>query len=150
MVLVIPQLCGHGQPFAYVARKFVGRGNNTSDQQRPRVVKNGNFLKQVKLLQTDSKIKLVVESPNEETITLSIFILYHEFATTSVVVHCHLSNNRKMLSSKFDFNPFLNHHHHHHDHYENGLEVSGTSNAIDPHYGVEKRLVPSGPNPLHH
>ncbi|KAK8692693.1 hypothetical protein V6N13_070300 [Hibiscus sabdariffa] len=51
------------------------------------------------------------------------------------------SSNRKLLANKFDFTPFLHHHHHH-------LKHSG--NEIDPRYGVEKRLVPTGPNPLHH
>ncbi|KAG7586966.1 hypothetical protein ISN45_Aa02g022090 [Arabidopsis thaliana x Arabidopsis arenosa] len=54
---------------------------------------------------------------------------------------------RRALAVKtFDFTPFL--------------KDSGRSNhwkdlppggsEIDPRYGVEKRLVPSGPNPLHH
>lgn len=82
--------------------------------------------------------------------------------------------NRKMLSSSssipstsssgtttFDFTPFYRHHHHkhhghhHHRHYYNPEPPppgGGTNNGheIDPRYGVEKRLVPTGPNPLHH
>ena len=77
--------------------------------------------------------------------------------------------SRKVLASSFDFTPFLNHQHqrqqeeeqHHkkrsrpssspdmpersHD------EAAGDKeNEIDPRYGVEKRRVPTGPNPLHH
>ncbi|WOH07745.1 hypothetical protein DCAR_0727178 [Daucus carota subsp. sativus] len=63
---------------------------------------------------------------------------------------------RKALATKFDFTPFYrnkNHHrkHHHrknspgHMHREPAAE-----SEIDPRYGVDKRLVPTGPNPLHH
>ncbi|CAN0876521.1 CLAVATA3/ESR (CLE)-related protein 12 [Linum grandiflorum] len=67
------------------------------------------------------------------------------------------NNYRKVLSTKFDFTRFLKpspprggHHHHHRDH--KGLADHGDQqgNEIDPRYGVDKRLVPSGPNPLHH
>ncbi|CAA0333741.1 unnamed protein product [Arabidopsis thaliana] len=54
---------------------------------------------------------------------------------------------RRALAVKtFDFTPFLkdlrrsNH--------RKALPAGGSE--IDPRYGVEKRLVPSGPNPLHH
>ncbi|KAI3785624.1 hypothetical protein L1987_44748 [Smallanthus sonchifolius] len=47
-------------------------------------------------------------------------------------------------STEFDFTPFIHgHQHQHHQHPARGLE-------IDPRYGVEMRLVPTGPNPLHH
>ncbi|KAG9137141.1 hypothetical protein Leryth_011961 [Lithospermum erythrorhizon] len=36
------------------------------------------------------------------------------------------------------------HHHKHRGH------APSRGTEIDPLYGVEKRLVPSGPNPLHH
>ncbi|KAL0296772.1 UNVERIFIED_CONTAM: CLAVATA3/ESR (CLE)-related protein 13 [Sesamum calycinum] len=55
-----------------------------------------------------------------------------------------IPTHRKALASKFDFTPFLNSHHHRH---HRGLPPG---NEIDPRYGVEKRLVPTGPNPLHH
>lgn len=52
------------------------------------------------------------------------------------------------------------HHHHHHRHHADqrwnwhGVippSAGGEGDeAIDPRYGVQKRLVPSGPNPLHH
>ncbi|KAG9449554.1 hypothetical protein H6P81_009519 [Aristolochia fimbriata] len=52
------------------------------------------------------------------------------------------------------------HHHHHHQHRHHGqhsssspvvvAEPGGDPHEIDPRYGVEKRLVPTGPNPLHH
>ncbi|MCL7050210.1 hypothetical protein MKW94_001855 [Papaver nudicaule] len=72
-----------------------------------------------------------------------------------------------MLSSSsetFDFSPFYKHHHHkhhghhHHHHYyynpepppPGGTNDNNNGHEIDPRYGVEKRLVPTGPNPLHH
>ncbi|KAL7608735.1 CLAVATA3/ESR (CLE)-related protein 12 [Lactuca sativa] len=87
-------------------------------------------------------------------LSLLIFIYYEFFTTTTTISEAmqrHPSTNRKMLSaSKFDFTPFLNHHLHHH-YYHSGLEFGGIiSDVTDPRYGVEKRLVPSGPNPLHH
>ncbi|KAL9661130.1 hypothetical protein QQ045_025951 [Rhodiola kirilowii] len=65
-----------------------------------------------------------------------------------------LSSNRKMLSSSslsssssrsslFDFTPFL-----HRMPAEEAGDREGS--GIDPIYGEEKRLVPTGPNPLHH
>ncbi|GFP94572.1 clavata3/esr (cle)-related protein 13 [Phtheirospermum japonicum] len=53
--------------------------------------------------------------------------------------------HRKALASKFDFTPFLKRHHHR----QRSNDPPGRS-KIDPRYGEEKRLVPSGPNPLHH
>ncbi|KAK1433650.1 hypothetical protein QVD17_10564 [Tagetes erecta] len=47
-------------------------------------------------------------------------------------------------STNFDFTPFIHaHQQHHHQHPSHGTE-------INPLYGVEMRLVPTGPNPLHH
>ncbi|KAI8539228.1 hypothetical protein RHMOL_Rhmol09G0165300 [Rhododendron molle] len=66
---------------------------------------------------------------------------------------------RKVLASKFDFTPFINrlrqHHRYHRNHHrKNAPDTRGqpgpAGNEIDPRYGVEKRLVPTGPNPLHH
>ncbi|CAA7043192.1 unnamed protein product [Microthlaspi erraticum] len=53
---------------------------------------------------------------------------------------------RALVVRKFDFTPFLK------DlHPKNHGEVSPPGGSeIDQRYGVEKRLVPSGPNPLHH
>ncbi|KVH96308.1 hypothetical protein Ccrd_001603 [Cynara cardunculus var. scolymus] len=52
------------------------------------------------------------------------------------------STNRKMLSSQFDFTPFLKHHHHHHHRHQNLLEpIGGIDGVIDPRFGVEKRLA---------
>uniref|UniRef100_A0A0A9F8A4 Uncharacterized protein n=1 Tax=Arundo donax TaxID=35708 RepID=A0A0A9F8A4_ARUDO len=45
------------------------------------------------------------------------------------------------------------HHHHHADRWNrHGIPPSAVGNGeeIDPLYGVQKRLVPTGPNPLHH
>ncbi|KAH1080505.1 hypothetical protein J1N35_020266 [Gossypium stocksii] len=68
------------------------------------------------------------------------------------------SSNRKILAAtKFDFTPFLHHHHNHHRWHrprhvpaDNIRRPEPSGNEIDPRYGVEKRLVPTGPNPLHH
>ncbi|KAL0446925.1 UNVERIFIED_CONTAM: CLAVATA3/ESR (CLE)-related protein 12 [Sesamum latifolium] len=89
----------------------------------------------------------------------SLLLLFHEFYNykyldktssstldvASSLGHLRLRTiptHRKALASKFDFAPFLNSHHHH-----RGVPPG---NEIDPRYGVEKRLVPTGPNPLHH
>ncbi|KAL1325987.1 hypothetical protein HN51_036029 [Arachis hypogaea] len=63
------------------------------------------------------------------------------------------AHSRKMLATttRFNFSPFLHHqrhhrHRHHHHHHRSHM----TEAEIDPRYGVDKRLVPTGPNPLHH
>lgn len=66
--------------------------------------------------------------------------------------------SRKVLASNFDFTPFLNHRqqkekHHEKKQHEEQSEPSAADedpSQIDPRYGVEKRRVPTGPNPLHH
>jgi len=57
----------------------------------------------------------------------------------------HLLVRRKFLATKFDFSPFFKHH-------QSGVPVhpDPSDTEIDPRYGVEKRRVPTGPNPLHH
>ncbi|KAE9609678.1 hypothetical protein Lalb_Chr07g0178581 [Lupinus albus] len=93
-------------------------------------------------------------------------ILFHGwFGFRSNIDNTNISNlyvphSRKMLATGFDFTPFLHHHHHHHHrhhhrhhhHNENHMLVKPepAGSEIDPRYGVEKRLVPTGPNPLHH
>nr|GMD31022.1 CLAVATA3/ESR (CLE)-related protein 12-like [Ipomoea batatas] len=54
------------------------------------------------------------------------------------------STPRKLLlgTNSFDFSPFMHRRRNHHP--------PQPENNIDPRYEVEKRLVPSGPNPLHH
>ncbi|KVI06474.1 hypothetical protein Ccrd_015163 [Cynara cardunculus var. scolymus] len=68
--------------------------------------------------------------------------------------HRVLISNRKVLShpTKFDFTPFIHghHHHHHHRHRHHQHRLAAAGSKIDPRYGVEMRLVPTGPNPLHH
>ncbi|KAI9092067.1 hypothetical protein K1719_028002 [Acacia pycnantha] len=58
------------------------------------------------------------------------------------------SMSRKVLAKskkQFDFSPFFKNLHHQH------LPPPDPSDTqIDPRYGVEKRRVPTGPNPLHH
>ncbi|KAM3246137.1 CLAVATA3/ESR (CLE)-related protein 13 [Capsicum chinense] len=56
-----------------------------------------------------------------------------------------LDNRRELIASQFDFTPFMKRHHH-----RKHLSPPPESTEIDPIYGVEKRLVPTGPNPLHH
>ncbi|OIT04692.1 clavata3esr (cle)-related protein 13 [Nicotiana attenuata] len=67
-------------------------------------------------------------------------IINHHFISFSS--HGTLNSRRELIASKFDFKPFMRHHRKH-------LSPPPES-GIDPIYGVEKRLVPSGPNPLHH
>lgn len=55
--------------------------------------------------------------------------------------------SRKVLASKFDFSPFFKHHNHPP---EMAVRPDPSETEIDPRYGVEKRRVPTGPNPLHH
>ncbi|CAJ1944340.1 unnamed protein product [Sphenostylis stenocarpa] len=71
--------------------------------------------------------------------------------------HFSLYPNRKILATApaFDFTPFLHHHHHHHRHHHRRHHHRSHMpdpklTEIDPRFGVEKRLVPTGPNPLHH
>ncbi|KAL8531615.1 hypothetical protein ACS0TY_008275 [Phlomoides rotata] len=61
---------------------------------------------------------------------------------SSLLGHQTLINHRKALAANFDFTPFLHHR-------KIPPEPPG-GREIDPLYGVEKRLVPTGPNPLHH
>ncbi|KAL7091075.1 hypothetical protein ACP275_12G082700 [Erythranthe tilingii] len=82
-----------------------------------------------------------------------LILLFHDFYSLKYLhktTHIHYSfiiPHRKALSSKFDFTPFL----HHHRHRTAGrLPPPAGGFEIDPRYDVEKRIVPSGPNPLHH
>ncbi|KAF8033128.1 hypothetical protein BT93_D1890 [Corymbia citriodora subsp. variegata] len=65
--------------------------------------------------------------------------------TSTSTSHHRGSINRKVLASKFDFAPFRK---------RRGKghlpEPPDDGGNVDPRYGVEKRLVPTGPNPLHH
>ncbi|PSR88238.1 CLE13p like [Actinidia chinensis var. chinensis] len=81
---------------------------------------------------------------------LSLFLLlFHELHTTNSSLSRHPPIIRKSLATKFDFTPFLKHHRHNHHNRKNLPDVHGPP-EIDPRYGVDKRLVPTGPNPLHH
>ncbi|KAG6672813.1 hypothetical protein I3842_16G077600 [Carya illinoinensis] len=65
-------------------------------------------------------------------------------------------SNRKLMAIKIDFSGLLRHqhrhqhHHHHHRRSHMPVQPGPAGREIDPRYGVEKRLVPTGPNPLHH
>nr|XP_027126141.1 protein FON2 SPARE1-like [Coffea arabica] len=75
----------------------------------------------------------------------------HQFSTSHY-------NRKAMAPGKFDFTPFLHHHHRHHhhrrDHHHRHIAVEreppDDGSGLDPLYGIDKRLVPTGPNPLHH
>ncbi|KAL0424796.1 UNVERIFIED_CONTAM: CLAVATA3/ESR (CLE)-related protein 12 [Sesamum radiatum] len=85
---------------------------------------------------------------------------FHHLRTTNAAVHPHhryLTTNKRPIPSKFDFSPFLTRRHLRHRHRPTELPPDVHTqpgppggSEIDPRYGVEKRLVPSGPNPLHH
>ncbi|KAJ6910539.1 clavata3/esr-related 12 family protein [Populus alba x Populus x berolinensis] len=68
--------------------------------------------------------------------------------SSSSISH-HPFHNRKVLVSKFDFTPFQKHHQQQHENPLPDEEVhkKAARSEIDPRYGVEKRLVPTGPNP---
>ncbi|GMI95301.1 hypothetical protein HRI_003199400 [Hibiscus trionum] len=71
----------------------------------------------------------------------------------SISQHHTFRSNRKVLATKFDFSPFLQKHPRQHRQRHGYVPITGPEpsvNEIDPRYGVEKRLVPTGPNPLHH
>ncbi|KAK9051129.1 hypothetical protein SSX86_027755 [Deinandra increscens subsp. villosa] len=82
-------------------------------------------------------------------LSLILLLIFHvksksaSITATSPLRHHRLITNRKTLASKFNFTPFQIHHHDNLPHEQGGSH-------IDPRYGVEKRLVPTGPNPLHH
>ncbi|CAA2967126.1 Hypothetical predicted protein [Olea europaea subsp. europaea] len=60
--------------------------------------------------------------------------------------------HRKALATtrKFDFTPFLNRIRRQKPPTDLHQQPRPPRNEIDPRYGVEKRRVPTGPNPLHH
>ncbi|KAG2667308.1 hypothetical protein I3760_15G107900 [Carya illinoinensis] len=65
-----------------------------------------------------------------------------------------LISNRKVLAGKINFKAYRRHRHHrHHPSSRGHVPVQpgpAAGSEIDPRYGAEKRLVPTGPNPLHH
>ncbi|KAL3824061.1 hypothetical protein ACJIZ3_020090 [Penstemon smallii] len=92
-------------------------------------------------------------------IWLFLLLLFHGLYNFKHIKIINLSpstliTHRKTQASKVDFTLFLKLHHHHRHrklptnvHTQSGRPIG---NEIDPRFGVEKRLVPSGPNPLHH
>ncbi|XP_028776377.1 CLAVATA3/ESR (CLE)-related protein 12-like [Neltuma alba] len=94
-------------------------------------------------------------------LSLLLFLFHHQyfinnnsqkqFAEESLASHDHSliirGRGRKTLAIKFDFSPILKHHHHRE---EDSSEIDPAAREIDPRYGVDKRKVPTGPNPLHH
>lgn len=86
-----------------------------------------------------------------------LFLIFHEYynlkskinkkqiiqSSHSLPSHHHSLISRKVLASKIDFSPFFKSHH-------IPVQKDPFDSEIDPRYGVEKRRVPTGPNPLHH
>ncbi|XP_022775823.1 CLAVATA3/ESR (CLE)-related protein 12-like [Durio zibethinus] len=94
-----------------------------------------------------------------------LLLLLHEFNNfkfkinskqTSSITFSSFSHNplisRKVGASKFDFTPFQKHHQQEQAKHPPNMKKQSelADKEIDPRYGVEKRLVPTGPNPLHH
>ncbi|ESW27144.1 hypothetical protein PHAVU_003G177600 [Phaseolus vulgaris] len=110
-------------------------------------------------------MSLIIRLPHLLSFILWLFLfslLFHGWShfnsNTHNRLHFSLSTNRKILATApgFDFTPFLHHHQHHqHRHHQRRHRhrthmPDPNQTEIDPRYGVEKRLVPTGPNPLHH
>lgn len=94
-------------------------------------------------------------------LSILFFLLFHILYTTfhSNIGSSTIKRNsfsrpsiRKSLASNFDFTPFYKNHNHHRKNLPAGHMHTepAAGSEIDPRYGVEKRLVPNGPNPLHH
>ncbi|KAL5064977.1 hypothetical protein RYX36_026714 [Vicia faba] len=87
---------------------------------------------------------------------LSLFHIFFGFKssitgnTFTTNINFPVSKNRKILATGFDFTQFINRQHHHRHHHRHHNRHHRTHTEIDPRYGVDKRLVPTGPNPLHH
>lgn len=87
---------------------------------------------------------------------LLFFTLFHMFFgfTSNINISRNnefpVSKNRKILATGFDFTPFINRQRQHHRHHRHHDHHHRSHTEIDPRYGVDKRLVPTGPNPLHH
>ncbi|OMO90185.1 hypothetical protein CCACVL1_07477 [Corchorus capsularis] len=93
-----------------------------------------------------------------------LLLLLHEFHNFKFKINSKQATpspliTRKLVAAKFDFTPFQKHHQHYkqdkvHYYYspqtKKHSDPAGDDTEIDPRYGVQKRLVPTGPNPLHH
>ncbi|KAK4376499.1 hypothetical protein RND71_002795 [Anisodus tanguticus] len=93
-----------------------------------------------------------------------LVLLFQEFkflkTNNKIIIsnhHMHpLFGQRKtLIASNFDFTPLVKNGHRHHHHRKPSPadvheEPEPAGSEIDQRYGVEKRLVPTGPNPLHH
>ncbi|XP_058082330.1 CLAVATA3/ESR (CLE)-related protein 12-like [Magnolia sinica] len=82
-------------------------------------------------------------------VSLLFFLIHgwgHVRSSNTNLIHPSLIKiNRKALMSEFDFSSFNPQHRPY-----TPVEPDPPSEEIDPRYGVQKRLVPTGPNPLHH
>ncbi|KAK9080362.1 hypothetical protein SSX86_000120 [Deinandra increscens subsp. villosa] len=95
---------------------------------------------------------MVVAGPPRFPATLLLIALSLLWFTTTIIFifkqpptqdHHH----RILPPVRFDFSLFVSRRHHHRK-IGRGPFVSWS--ALDPRYDVEKHLVPTGPNPLHH
>ncbi|GAV77483.1 hypothetical protein CFOL_v3_20954 [Cephalotus follicularis] len=90
------------------------------------------------------------------SLLLLVFHVVNNFKSNITFTYSSLSNhhliNRKVFISKLDFTPIQNHPQQQHKKRSRDMQVqpAPSGNQIDLRYGVEKRLVPTGPNPLHH
>ncbi|XP_039032106.1 CLAVATA3/ESR (CLE)-related protein 12-like [Hibiscus syriacus] len=87
-------------------------------------------------------------------ISLSLLLLFFGWCNSfgighpvSFSHHHTFRSNRKVLATNSDFTPFLHFRQRRRTH---GHLPEPSGNEIDLRYGVRKRLVPAGPNPLHH
>ncbi|XXG65440.1 hypothetical protein AAC387_Pa05g3140 [Persea americana] len=83
-------------------------------------------------------------------VSLLLLLLVHGLShlwtrNNTLPSHSSLINpSRKVLMAKFNFTAFNR------SHRQYTPVAKPDDDEIDPRYGVEKRLVPTGPNPLHH
>ncbi|KAK4567806.1 hypothetical protein RGQ29_003531 [Quercus rubra] len=88
---------------------------------------------------------LTFNTKNNRSIHNNQIPLSHQTTTTTTTL-----SNRRVLISKINFSQFLQHQHQQQQRHHVAAPPESAGTEIDPRYGAEKRLVPTGPNPLHH
>ncbi|KAK9750553.1 hypothetical protein RND81_02G205000 [Saponaria officinalis] len=80
---------------------------------------------------------------------ITLFFISRNHFHTTHIQHLNSVNRKIIIPSKklFDFTPFNVPHN---DHRHQSHSPPYNEDEIDHRYGVQKRLVPTGPNPLHH
>ncbi|KAJ3692342.1 hypothetical protein LUZ60_012692 [Juncus effusus] len=109
---------------------------------------------------------MALRSPNA-LLTLTL-VLWLTFLILSLHAWNSINHQPNFVSRKLLFSPrnltreaHHHHNHHHKNHHKHDNSASylpghrpkpgpDPGEEIDPRYGVDKRLVPTGPNPLHH